>query len=174
VDRVIEEWKGLPQEAIDTRLERISRETGVAPPRERILMSWEEVGEMGRAGITFGSHSQTHRILTGVSPMERDREIRGSMATLRERSGSYVPVFCYPNGDHDAEIRRSVEGAGYIGAVTTDFGLAGVVPRDRFALPRIGLHDDISATLPMFTFRLAGQERLSRGGLAELAGRGRP
>lgn len=159
VDRVIREWKALPEEAIHARLDEMSHDSGVALPRERVLMSWDEVGEMSRAGITFGSHSRTHRILTQLRAAEREDEITGSLSTLRACDANHVPVFCYPNGDHDGEVRRRVEAAGYIGAVTTDAGWAERIPRDRFALPRIGLHDDISSTLPLFTFRLAGLDR---------------
>jgi len=159
VDRVIRKWKALPEEAINARLDEMSRDSGIALPRERVLMSWDEVGEMSRAGITFGSHSRTHRILTHLRSAEREDEIAGSLSTLRARDANHVPVFCYPNGNHDGEVRRSVEAAGYIGAVTTDAGWVTGIPRDRFALPRIGLHHDISSTLPLFTFRLAGLDR---------------
>jgi peptidoglycan/xylan/chitin deacetylase (PgdA/CDA1 family) len=159
VDRVIQEWKALPEEAIHARLDEMSRHSGIALPRERVLMSWDEVTEMSRAGITFGSHSRTHRILTRLRAAEREEEISGSLSTLRMRDANHVPVFCYPNGDHDAEVRRTVEAGGYIGAVTTDAGWVEGIPHDRFALPRIGLHDDISSTLPLFTFRVAGLDR---------------
>ena len=161
VDRVIRKWKALPEEAIHARLDEMSRHSGIALPRERILVSWDEVGEMSRAGITFGSHSRTHRILTRLRAAEREDEISGSLSILRACDANHVPVFCYPNGDHDDETRRSVEAAGYIGAVTTDAGWVEGIPRDRFALPRIGLHDDISSTLPLFTFRVAGLDRRS-------------
>src|SRR5712691_8846612 len=50
---------------------------GGTVPRRRAVVSWEEVGEMARNGISFGSHSATHAILTTVAPRDLEREVGG-------------------------------------------------------------------------------------------------
>jgi peptidoglycan/xylan/chitin deacetylase (PgdA/CDA1 family) len=111
---------------------------------------------MSAAGVSFGSHSATHRILTHLDPSEARKEIEGSWATLRAKPIATVPVFCYPNGDWSAQVARLVEAAGYSAAATTQFGYEGRAPSRRFGLKRINVHDDVTRTPALFAFHLAG------------------
>src|SRR5262249_48288960 len=152
----IEAWKRRTPEAIERGLREMSQALGIEEPRDRVVVNWEEVGEMARNGISFGSHSATHAILTNVPPAALEREIDGSLRVLQERSGNCVRVFCYPNGGHSDDVARRVASAGYIGAVTVDFGWETGRPTDLFRIHRIGVHNDISETTPLFAFHLAG------------------
>ena len=111
---------------------------------------------MAQNGISFGSHSLTHAILTRESAEEVQREVRHSLQELRERQANCVPVFCYPNGDYSAAIAEQVRSAGYRGAVCSESGWETRVPRNLFALRRVGIHNDLCRTVPLFAFRLAG------------------
>jgi hypothetical protein len=46
-----------------------------------------------------------------------------------------VDFFCYPGGSFDARVVRAVRAAGYLGATTTQPGLAR--PSELFTMPRI-------------------------------------
>src|SRR5207244_11964022 len=76
----------------------------------------------------------THPILTSLSPQETEAETRESRATLEQRLGREVSVFCYPNGDlNDAALRSARRHYG--SAVTTEVGrLQGDI--DPHRLPR--------------------------------------
>ena len=91
--------------------------------RDRALMSWTEVREMSRDGVTFGAHTQTHPMLTAVTPGRARAEIAGSRADLEQALGQPVQLFSYPHGKHDATARSIVEQAGYSGACTTRAGM---------------------------------------------------
>jgi peptidoglycan/xylan/chitin deacetylase (PgdA/CDA1 family) len=162
VEEVIEEWKARTPEAIERGLVELGESLGVEAPPERAVVSWEEVAEMAGHGISFGSHSATHAILTNVPAEVLEREIDQSLRVLEERSGNCLPVFCYPNGGYSDVVARRVESAGYIGAVTADFGWETGRPADLFKVHRIGVHNDISQTTPLFAFHLAGLNSMRR------------
>lgn len=155
-DRVIELCKELDAERIEGLLARLSDCLEVAVPQSRVLVNWDEVREMSRYGITFGSHSCSHRLMTQLSASEIRNEVDRSAQVLCERGVETVPVFCYPNGNYNAACEQAVREAGYEAAVSCDSGTEGAVPSARFALRRISIHDDISKTPSLFALALSG------------------
>ena len=91
--------------------------------RPRTLLSLDQIREMQRAGIQFGSHSLTHPLLTKLSTAELIREVRDSKLRLEDAMGTSIEWFAYPYGDVDRRVRAAVLEAGYKAAVTTDAGL---------------------------------------------------
>jgi peptidoglycan/xylan/chitin deacetylase (PgdA/CDA1 family)/GT2 family glycosyltransferase len=91
--------------------------------RGRSLMSWTEIKEMLRGGITFGAHTRTHPKLTTVSPDRARTEIAGSRTELEQALGRPIPFFSYPHGKYDAVSRSLVEQTGFAGALTTRPGM---------------------------------------------------
>jgi len=155
-DTIIESCKLLAQEQIDAFISAWERQLDVVLPRDRQIINWAEAQEMSAAGVSFGSHSATHRILTLLDTNEVRREVEGSWKTLKEQPIATVPVFCYPNGDWSAEVARSVEAAGYAAATTTEFGYEDRESSRRFWLKRISIHNDVTHTAKLFAFHLAG------------------
>jgi len=155
-EALIERCKSEPQERIDALLASWARQLDVTLPRERQVIDWSEAEEMSAAGVSFGSHSATHRILTHLDATQARAEIEGSWAELRARPVSAVPVFCYPNGDWSASLAEIVAAAGYEAAVTTEFGYESGRPARRYGLKRIGVHDHVTRTPDLLAFHLAG------------------
>jgi hypothetical protein len=69
----------------------------------------------------------------------------------------HVPVdfFCYPSGRYDARVVDAVRRAGYLGATTTNYGLAR--PQDIYTLSRVRING--SDRLNGFTRRLESLTR---------------
>lgn len=155
IDSVIEKYKESSDEEIEDIIEKMSREINLKIPDERMLLNWEEVKEMSQNNISFGSHTCNHKILTKLSAMESQKEIEDSLHILQENKINHIPVFCYPNGNYNAEIQRLVKERGYQAAVSTRFGLENSSAQDLFSLKRIGIHNDISSTIPLFAYRLS-------------------
>jgi peptidoglycan/xylan/chitin deacetylase (PgdA/CDA1 family) len=87
-------------------------------------MSWEQMREMHRAGIEFGSH-MVHHSNFQRTPIERiAQELLESKRDLEKGLGSRVTTFCYPGGGLIPEAARLVKAAGYELAVTTRHKLA--------------------------------------------------
>ncbi len=154
-DRIIEHCKSLAPAIVDDIIDAMSRQAGLSTPTDRRLLTWDEVEAMGRQGISFGSHSATHRLLPSLDPVELRLELETSLETLRARSINAIPVLAYPNGDYNEGVAEAARRAGYGAAFTTKPGAEGPRPGDRFALRRIGVHEDVTSTVPLFAFHLA-------------------
>jgi peptidoglycan-N-acetylglucosamine deacetylase len=61
----------------------------------------------------IGSHSVSHRSLTGLSNEDQQREIVECKSILEETLGREVKSFCYPNGKVTRHAVRCVADAGY-------------------------------------------------------------
>jgi peptidoglycan/xylan/chitin deacetylase (PgdA/CDA1 family) len=103
------------------------------------VASWEEVRALAEAGVAIGSHTRHHRRLTQLQPAEREAELSGSLAELRERVPNAIAVIAYPNGDHDDAVCRTAEAVGYEAAFTTEKGRNSAAT-DRFRLRRVSVH----------------------------------
>jgi peptidoglycan/xylan/chitin deacetylase (PgdA/CDA1 family) len=91
----------------------------------REYLSWQEVLEMAKAGITFGSHTVTHPFLSRMPLSEVKDEIITSKETIEGRLGSPVRILAYPSGgqaDFNESIKRVLKDAGFLCAVTTLWG----------------------------------------------------
>ena len=87
--------------------------------RELHSLTWEMVAEMRRAGMTIGSHTRTHALLTNES-LERVREETAeSRRTLEQKLGTPVHHFAYPDGRFNAATVSSVAASGYRFGYTT-------------------------------------------------------
>jgi len=109
---------------------------------DRSFLNWDEVQEMQRGGISFGSHTINHTILTTAPPATGEEEIRVSREELERRLGANVSGFSYPWGAVGMSSHEQVRQSGYRYAVTTRPGL---IKRDAdpYLLPRIPISDSI-------------------------------
>jgi len=76
------------------------------------------------AGWEVDSHTFTHPDLTRVGPARLAREVAGSRAWLRAVFHVPADFFCYPAGRYDDAVLAAVRRAGYLGATTTNEGVA--------------------------------------------------
>jgi peptidoglycan/xylan/chitin deacetylase (PgdA/CDA1 family) len=156
-DSLIERAKDLSDEDRQNLLGTIAAEVGGAVRGGRRFVNWDEVAEMSRHGITFGSHSSSHANLTRLSGAALERELREPLEMLCRRGVNHVPVLAYPNGDHTDAVVAAARAAGYRAAVTVRRGLESSVPADRFRLRRIGVHEDVSRSAPTLALHIGRQ-----------------
>ncbi len=124
----------------------------------RSIMSWTEIREMLRAGLSFGAHTRTHPALTEVSSDRARDEIENSRADLERELGLPIALFSYPHGKYNDTARASVEQAGFWGACSTRAGLNSAATPD-FELRRT----EVRGTDSLMRFILAlwlGDDRL--------------
>jgi peptidoglycan/xylan/chitin deacetylase (PgdA/CDA1 family) len=103
------------------------------------VADWKEVRQLAAAGVAIGSHTRHHRRLSQLGAAEREVELAGSLAELREQVPEAAAVIAYPNGDHDEEVCAATAAAGYEAAFTTEKGRndAGTDP---YRLRRVSVH----------------------------------
>jgi peptidoglycan/xylan/chitin deacetylase (PgdA/CDA1 family) len=99
------------------------------------LLGWREIREMARAGIGFGSHTETHRDLRRMDARDAEQEMVASKQAIEDALGCPVDAFAYPYGAHDGRLRGLARKHFALACATTlDF----VTERsERFALERL-------------------------------------
>lgn len=111
------------------------------------FLTWPQVRELSKSGITFGSHSVSHKLLVRMSRVEVEQELRQSKEIIEDKTGSSVKLFSYPfafpehNKDFVAFMHNALQSCGYSGAMTTKIGTVGLGD-DPFSLKRIPVNTD--------------------------------
>ncbi len=77
---------------------------GVALPSKKTqsdeLMSWEQIRELAGSGMTIGSHTVTHRVLSTLSADEQREEFVKSKTELERRLDRSIRSLAYPVGGY--------------------------------------------------------------------------
>jgi peptidoglycan/xylan/chitin deacetylase (PgdA/CDA1 family) len=107
------------------------------------ILTWNEIRQMSKQGISFGAHTITHPVLGGLPASRLQDEIFGSKKAVEERIQVPVRHFAYPFGkpaDFGCDAKRIVQAAGFQTAVTTISGVNGP-EQDPFELKRLSLDE---------------------------------
>lgn len=88
-------------------------------PSEAKNLSWEAAQEMSQNGITIGSHTAGHRLLSEAEPRHVLEELRISKAQLESRLGNKVLHLAYPDGRYNPFVVEAARACGYRSACTT-------------------------------------------------------
>ena len=92
--------------------------------RPNAELSDQMVRTMINDGWELDSHTINHVDVSQASGAQLHDEIAGSRRMLQQRFHQPVNFFCYPSGRYDDQAVQAVRAAGYLGATTTDEGLA--------------------------------------------------
>ena len=79
-------------------------ELGLSCARGGNVLSWDQLRQLSREGLTLGAHTRTHAIMTKVTPDQVREEVQGSQEDLKREFGACLPIFCYPNGNHNDTV----------------------------------------------------------------------
>jgi peptidoglycan/xylan/chitin deacetylase (PgdA/CDA1 family) len=123
-------------------------------------LDWQQVRQLEDSGlIRFGPHGASHAILTGLDHAQLERELQDSSRLLRQRCRRPLPVYCYPNGDHDEQVRRQLaRHHEYRHALSTRPGLFRG-RGDNLALPRIGVSQRTAQRPELLAWRMLSSGR---------------
>lgn len=83
---------------------------------DRVLMTWDHVRALRRAGMDVHSHTHTHRVLQTIDPATLEYELVKSREVLERELGEPVRAVSYPVGRPMhlvPAIRTAVKNAGY-------------------------------------------------------------
>jgi peptidoglycan/xylan/chitin deacetylase (PgdA/CDA1 family) len=101
------------------------------------MLTWRDVKEMSAAGIAFGSHTNTHAILTDIPGNDAIEELTESKKAIEAELQACL-LFAYPNGDWSPQVRDLVAQAGYQAAFINSPGIW-QERSHRLSIPRINL-----------------------------------
>lgn len=119
--------------------ERFAAHVPAAQESERKALDWDQVREMSRQGITFGSHTVTHPILSTQTVEQIRFELSESRRRIEAETGCDADLLAYPVGKPYAFDQRVVTIArecGYRAAVAYIDGINRPGSCDMFALAR--------------------------------------
>jgi peptidoglycan/xylan/chitin deacetylase (PgdA/CDA1 family) len=91
----------------------------------RPMLSWNEISEMARQGVSFGSHTVSHPVLSAISNSQAREEIIKSKKTIEKKIQKPVTTFAYPFGkeqDYNNNTLKILKAEGFKYACTTTTG----------------------------------------------------
>ena len=105
----------VPQTQANRMIQALEARFGMDGGRSDGLssLSWEMLEEMQSAGMTIGSHTRTHALLTNESREKVIEETARSRRDLEDRLCGKVQHFAYPDGRYNADATAAVAAAGY-------------------------------------------------------------
>jgi peptidoglycan/xylan/chitin deacetylase (PgdA/CDA1 family) len=120
-------WELTDEERID-RIDRLEERLAIEDKETSagLMLEWNEVLAMAQNGISFGSHTISHPILSNLPVHRLREEIEESKKVIESRIKRSVTGFAYPVGrkqDFNDRVKAIVREAGYQCAVTTIFGV---------------------------------------------------
>ena len=86
------------------------------------LLTWDQVKEMSRYGISFGSHTRHHAYVPSLSKEQMKDEIVESKRVIEKHLGKSIYCFAYPMGGFNEQAKTIIALAGYKAALTTNRG----------------------------------------------------
>jgi len=105
-------------------------------------LTWNDVRELHKEGISFGAHTVTHPDLHSLPPDQIEYELGRSKELIEDRLGAAVESFSYPHGfpeedkDYATYLQDLMCNLGYEHGVTTILGRANR-KTNRYFLPRL-------------------------------------
>jgi peptidoglycan/xylan/chitin deacetylase (PgdA/CDA1 family) len=141
----------IPGDAAVRVVDSVCNQLGVRPLGGSVL-TWNRLREVASDGVTLGSHTRTHAILTHLPPHRVREEIKGAQEDLQREIGSVLPIFCYPNGNHNDEVARILADEGMVLAFTTIPGRNALNSTNLLRMGRTCITPRTS--LPVFVARL--------------------
>jgi peptidoglycan/xylan/chitin deacetylase (PgdA/CDA1 family) len=141
----------LPSEEAERVLDTLFVEHIGDPTRfaTTLYLDTAKVRAMAAAGMTFGYHTRSHRLLSRLSREEQEAELHAGVAWIRSLTGQTRVSFCYPWGGphtYTRETVRILRDSGYSVAFNTVRRRVSLDEDGRYELPRIDTRD-----LPPYT-----------------------
>ncbi len=118
-------------------------------------INWLKISEMHSAGIEFGSHGCSHKILTRLDDNIITEELTHSKQLLAKCISTEIQSFAYPNGNNNERIGKLVKESGYTTGFGTQFGYVSYNDNP-FDLKRINIYDAISTNNPVLLSTILG------------------
>ena len=121
---------------------------------ERLFLSWEEAREMQRCGMAFGSHTDTHEVLSKLSRERQREEVFRSREILERELDRRIDTLAYPVGQRycfSPDTVEALQQTGYRAAFSFYGGLNRPGEMQPFDIRRYSVGDQSYARLRLQT-----------------------
>lgn len=110
----IEDLKMLPEVKRNHRICDYYRHLKLSSePLNGYILSWDDVRDMQKYDISFGSHTHHHTILEGLSNDAIETELIQSREIISDKTQIVTDSFCYPNGRYGGTEATILNRCGY-------------------------------------------------------------
>jgi peptidoglycan/xylan/chitin deacetylase (PgdA/CDA1 family) len=150
--QLVYELKALPLDLAMARVAELAERMGMdlpdAPPEGFAPLSWDDVRQLERRGIAFGTHTARHVTLSAESDETAWRELEQSTRALQAHADHPSTVFCYPTGrfqDYGPREIGYLRELGFRAALSSEPGYCtlGEDADARFNILRLGFPDSL-------------------------------
>ena len=142
----------MPHDAAIGLVDAVCAQLVDRPSSHASVLSWNQLRQLANDGVTLGSHTRTHPIMTQISPIQIREEIKESQQDLLREIGFALPIFCYPNGNYNDTVINVLREEGISAAFTVVPGENRLESTDLLQLGRTCIWPRTS--LPIFRLRL--------------------
>ena len=140
--------KDAKQLDLDPFLDGVASALGVPWNREieaeyaaGLIMTWDQVRALSRAGMDIESHSRSHRVLQTLDDAGLESEIAGSRADIEAQLGRTVRAIAYPVGRRLGQgterIRAKIVEAGYRIGLSNASGVNRIMPKSLRSMSKL-------------------------------------
>jgi len=150
--RVQNQIKNIPHREATALVDEVCEKLDSKPPAQKSVLSWKELRQLAKEGVTMCAHTQTHPIMTQLTPEDLRREVVGSQDDLKREIGETLPIFCYPSGSLDDAVVNVLREENFTVAFTTMKGQNDLRTADLLRLRRTNMTRRTS--LPIFRVKL--------------------
>lgn len=117
------------------------------------ILNWDQIREMMKSKITFGSHTHTHLILKGQNRESILYELKESKRIIESKIETECKYFCYPNARYNTNDHEQLIDTGYSYGFTLD--RRAIKKSDSlFYMPRVIVYEDIGRQLSYLKLKL--------------------
>ncbi len=103
-------------------------------------LSWEQIKEMQKYGMSFGSHSLSHQYLSRIAIKDAIKELQDSKNKLQDKLGVEIKSFSFPYGDWNMKLYDEALKIGYSDIYISKHGL---INDGMFPLPRNSINSSM-------------------------------
>ena len=146
INKVLRIFKNCEKNDVEKLLHELSQSCNVSLPSasffKQQFMSWDQIKELSENGMSIGSHTLNHNILSKMSDSEQKFEIETSKSEIENKIESEIYSISYPVGGKTAfnsTTKKLVQEAGYKLGFNFINGFYTKIPSDNFDLSRIEL-----------------------------------
>jgi peptidoglycan/xylan/chitin deacetylase (PgdA/CDA1 family) len=110
-------------------------------------LSWDQIREMSKGGIEFGSHTISHPFLSNLTKSEMMYELLESKHVIEQKLGKEIQSIAYPSGSYDHRVMNCAKNCGYQFGTSYEHNVTKFDENNLFNMPRIHVETDVDYTL---------------------------
>ena len=107
-------------------------------------LTWDQVRQLKKEGVTIGAHSHKHFSLPGLTKEAARADLETSLRRFEQELGEKPSLFAYPFGEWDAGVKRLVQELGHSIAFGQHSGIAHA-KHDMYWQPRFPMNESFGS-----------------------------